>query len=258
MAPEAYEEVNRAWKGTCRAIFGTHIGELEEFGPYLGEVLVGRMVGSAYSSKEVMIGSRDYCKGARFFDFNSEHSEYDKILSKPLDINKIKDIDSLVDAVSEKIVYAGNKTFGNSKNVEASDSIMDSSNIFNSSRIIGGKYIAYCHLMQFSEYSFGSSSSGQSSHIAKCFGNNKLNRCFEVCGTMIATDCYFSYNVSDCNECLFSFNLRSKRHVIANIELEKENYIKLKEKLLGEIIDELRRKKRYRLSILDIMRGTTT
>jgi hypothetical protein len=41
--------------------------------------------------------------------------------------------------------------------------------------------------------------------------------------------------------------------MIANIQLRKERYMELKKKLLGDIADELKGKKRLSLSILDLV-----
>jgi hypothetical protein len=248
-----YEVLNKSWKSTCRILFGEELGELSEFKEYLSEPLVGQFFESCYSGKKIWVGSDKYNPDSRFFDFSSEISKYTKILSEPMRLDEIKDIDSLVDALKEKLVYAGCKSFGNSKNVVNSDSIMDSSNILNSSRIIRSKYVAYSYMMQYNEHCFGSTSSGESTHIARCFYNNSLSRCFEICGTIKASDSYFSYNIWSCNDCIFSFNLRSKRYMIANIQLRKERYMELKKKLLGDIADELKGKKRLSLSILDLV-----
>jgi hypothetical protein len=253
MQEELYESLNKSWKSTSRILFGEEIGELKDFKEYLSEPLVGKSVESCFSGKKIWMGSDKYAPDARFFDFKTENAEYAKALAKPLEINQIKDIDSLIDGIQEKIVYAGNKSFGNSKNVKESDSIVDSSNILNSSRLIGSKNIAYSYMMQFNEHCFGSTSSGQSMHIVRCFYNNSLSRCFEVCGIVSASESYFSYNIWNCNDCLFSFNLRSKKNMIANIQLGKEQYTELKKKLVEELADELKRKKKLDFSILDIV-----
>jgi hypothetical protein len=62
---------------------------------------------------------------------------------------------------------------------------------------------------------------------------------------------YYSFNCISCSNCIFAFNLRSKRNVIGNLELPKDEYARLKKKLVAEMADELRRKKRL-FSIADI------
>jgi len=250
-----YDTLNKSWKSTCRILFGEEIGELSEYRNYLSEPRLGMQAESCFSKNKVWMGSDKYCPDARFFDFCRESDEYAKLMSKPLKIDEIKDIDSLIGSVREKMIYAGNKVFGNSRNVEGSDSVVNSSNILNSSRLIGSKNIAYSYMMQNNENCFGSTSSGQSTHIIRCFYNNSLSRCFEVCGIVGASDSVFSYNIWNCNDILFSFNLRSKRNMIANIQLEREKYADLKKKLISEIADGLKQKKSLGISILDIVNG---
>jgi hypothetical protein len=254
MQHELQEALGKGWKTTCKSIFGEEIGELEEYADYLKEAVVGREVRSTFSGKKLWVASKNHCDGARFFDFAEENAELAK-LKGSLDINQVKDIDSLLEGIKETLVYSGNKVIGSSKFIADSDSVIDSMFIFNSSIILGGKCQAYTLLEQHSEYAFGSTSSGQSSNIIRCFYNNSLRRCFEVCATVIASDSYFSYNIWSCSDCMFSFNLRNKTHMIANVQLGKEQYGGLKRKLLGEIEQELKSKKRLDYSILDIVNG---
>jgi hypothetical protein len=254
MKPELQEALGKGWKGACKAIFGQEIGELEEYSDYLKEAVVGKAVKSSFSGKDLWVASRNHCEGARFFDFTDEGARLAE-LKGSLDINGIKDIDSLLDGLRETLVYSGNKVAGNSKFVEHSDSVVDGMFIFNSSLVIGGKCQAYTYVEQHSEYAFGCTSSGQSANLIRCFYNNSLNRCFEVCATVKAADSYFCYNIWSCSDCMFSFNLRNKAHMIANVQLEKGQYDGLKAKLLAEITQELKKKKRLDYSIMDIANG---
>jgi hypothetical protein len=254
MQPELQEALGKGWKSTCKAIFGEEIGELEEYADYLKEAVVGKTVKSSFSGKDLWVASRNHCESARFFDFTEEGAQLAE-LKGSLDINRIKDIDSLLEGLKETLVYSGNKVVGNSKFVNHSDSVVDGMFILNSSLVIGGKCQAYTYGEQYSEYAFGSTSSGQSANIIRCFYNNSLNRCFEMCATVKASDSYFSYNTWSCSDCMFSFNLRNKTHMIANVQLGKEQYSGLKSKLLNEISQELKRKKRLDYSILDIANG---
>ncbi|MBU0532343.1 hypothetical protein KKB44_02510 [Candidatus Micrarchaeota archaeon] len=254
MVFETYEVLNKAWKTTGKLVFGEEIGELNEYEKYLKEGLVGKSVTSCFSGEKVRVVSEQYNENAKFFDYEKEGIRFAE-LSTPFDINKIKDIDSLLGEIKERLIYSGNKVLGNSKNVADSDAVVDSNNILSSSIMMRSKYVAYAILMQDSEYVFGSTSSGQSSHIIRCFNNNSLRRCFECCTCVKSADCYFSYNLMNCGDCMFSFNLRAKQHSIANVQLEKEKYLELKKKLIGEIASGLKQKKRFEFSIIDVMNG---
>ncbi|MBI5228069.1 hypothetical protein HY988_05760 [Candidatus Micrarchaeota archaeon] len=251
--PNTYDLVNNAWKSTAKILFGSDIGELKEFEGYLKEAIVGHSVSSCFSAKPLFIMSEQYGKNSKFFDYSNELVQFNHIASAPVDINSIKDLDSLVSAIGEKIIYGANKVQGNSKFIEHSDTIIDSTAILNSSMIIRGKYLAYSYLMRDNEHTFGSESSGSSSHIVRCFYNGFLQRCFECTYSTKSSDCYFSYNLSQCTDCMFTFNSRAKRFMVGNVQLEKDSYAKLKSKLLAEITGELEKRKRLDFSIIDLM-----
>ncbi|MFA6530669.1 MAG: hypothetical protein WCT31_02975 [Candidatus Micrarchaeia archaeon] len=247
-------DINGAFKTTSKLLFGQEIGELADFDAYLREGLVGKQGKSIYSNSPIMLTSEQYCKSARFFDYNKEASEYQaREMSKPLDVNNIKDINSLMEAVGERLVYSGNKVLGNSDSVFNSDNVSDGYQVHDSSLIIKGKFVYASYLMNEPEYVFGCSSSGESSYLMRCFYNNTLKRCFECSLTVGSSDCYFTYNLTGAQDCMFSFNLRNVRNRIGNVQLPKEQYASLKKKLLSEMADELKRKKCMDLCIIDIL-----
>jgi hypothetical protein len=242
-------DLNSAFKTTCRLVLSQEIGEMHEFTEYLSEPLIGKQVKSALSGKNLWVSTDYYCKGARFFDYVDESAKFQ---SKPINPDDIKDIDSLFNAVKENIVYSGSKVLGISTEVENSDHVSDSSSVLNSSIVIKSKFIAYCHLKRNTEYAFACTSSGNSSYILRCFNTTYLKRCFECSDTANSADVYFSYNLIGCNNCMFSFNASNKKNLIGNIQLSQEQYTKLKSKLLNEICEELRAKKKLSYSILNL------
>ncbi|MDD5172391.1 MAG: hypothetical protein PHF60_05140 [Candidatus ainarchaeum sp.] len=253
MASETYGLVNAAWKSTTKILFGQPIGELEEFEDYLQRAVIGHDVKSSYSSRPLLVASENYPPTARFFDYPGELEQFSKEASKPVDINKIKDLDSLREAVKEKIVYGANKSLGNSQHIEHSDAIIDSTALLNCSMIIRSRYLAYSYLMRDNEYTFGSTSSGASSFIVRCFYNTLLKRCFECSYSTVSSDCYFSYDIHGCNDCIFAFNVQAKHYIVANVQLDRDSYLSLKSKLIGEIAEELKAKKRLEFSLFDLM-----
>jgi hypothetical protein len=246
-------DLPQAFKATCKILFGQEIGEVAEFDAYLKEGLVGKKGKSLFSGKPIWVTSEEYCPKAKFFDFNDEQQQFHSTLAKPIAIDDIKDIDSLLSAVSEKLVYSGNKVLGNSHFVANSDNVSDSAYVQDSSMIVKGKFVHSCYLMNESEYVFGCASSGESSYLMRCYYNNTLKRCFECSLTVGSSDCYFTYNLTACNDCMFSFNLRNARNMLGNVQFPKDQYAELKKKLLGEMADELKRKKRMSLCIVDIL-----
>ena len=241
-------DIGQAFKTTSKVIFGEEIGELSDFGPYLEEMLLPyRMEKSCVSGKGVMVSNLFYPGGAKFVS----QDEIPSLKFAPLNVNEIKDIDSLFEAASERAVFCGNKQFGRNTGVSEVDNCVDSSSIHFGHNIYNVKGGAYVSHMREAEHVFGASAFPSANHCIRICEGVGANRCFEAYyGTSLA-DMYYSFNCIGCSDCIFAFNLRFKRHAIGNLGLPKDEYARLKKKLVSEMADELRRKKRL-FSIAEI------
>ncbi|MDD5337351.1 MAG: hypothetical protein PHS02_02610 [Candidatus ainarchaeum sp.] len=239
-------DLNEAWKSTCKIVFGEEIGELEEFGKYLGgNVLELGMRKSSISGQPVTLSSLNEICGSAKFISNDEVPAYQKATQDiQLDINQVKDIDSVLSALKEKFCYSGNVVLGNSNDVGLSDNCTDSSHVYKSQVVGDGcKYVAFSSQVRQTQYAFGVTYDGGSKFAIRGFCTYKLNRCFENLNTFDSSDCYFTAGLRSCSNCMFSFNLRNKNNAIGNLALQKDAYLALRKKLLAEITDELKRKK---------------
>ncbi len=238
-----YNELNRAWKTTCRIVLGDEVGELKDFSGWLKEIVpeFGRMK-SRVSGKDVIFAKKNYCADARFvsldeIDFRQKF--------EPLGINQIKDIDSIAAAVAERWEYAGNKALGNSHFVEESDNVMDSQYVAESANVHRSSHVysAY-YVNEGSRYVFGGNWVAAGEFIIKGSGANP-KRCFENHWSGNCSDAYFSFFNMDCSEIMFCFGQKNKRHCIGNLQLDKERYAGLKRKLIDEVREELERSKTF-------------
>ena len=101
-----YDGINNAWKSACRILLGDEIGDLEQIEDYLY-----RYIGhinekkSVISDKPVTISGSEICDNGKIIE-NEEIEEYELLLkSVKLDIDSIKDVDSILEAVGEKLYY---------------------------------------------------------------------------------------------------------------------------------------------------------
>jgi len=246
MDSQLYGELNKSWKSTCRILLGEEIGDLIEYETYLSEYYPNiRKRKSHISGKEVNIALDHYCDEANFILF--EETKEKQIKPESLNINEIKDIDSVLEAISEKWEYVGNKVLGNSNFVEASDIVINSNYVLNSANVQESSYVFssfYCH--SGSKYVFGSNWLGESGEfVIRGTGCYNVKRIFE--GSLITTcsDIYFSHNCLGCHDLLFCFNQRSKNYRIGNLDLPKEQYSDLKKKLMEEVKEELKKSKQF-------------
>ncbi len=236
--------IEQAFELTFRAIFGECDVSLDELKDYLlryhPQVTKS---GSNLSGKDVLLSSDKYRVDGKFIS----HDEIDwKKQFSPLDINEIKDIDSIIGAITDRICYTGNKVFGNSHYVAETDNCFDSSYVYNAHNIHDSKYIAHsAFIRENSQYVFGSTYLLRSAFLIKAMWADKLTRCFETYASGFSSDLFFCYNCNDCAQAMFSFNLRSKRYAIGNLEVPKGKYFGLKKKLLKESAELIKRDKSF-------------
>jgi hypothetical protein len=240
---QLYGVLNKAWKSTCRVVLGDEVGELKDFEAWLNEGYPEvQMKKSHVSGKGVMLWENRYCDKARFV---SEEEVVERKVD-PLTINEIKDIDSIINAVSEKWEYAGNRIQGNSSFVENSDIIIDSQYVADSTNILNSQYVHSTFMIRRgSKYIFGSGGFGEGEFVVRSVDCYNIKRVFGSYFAVDSSDIFMSFNCSGCMENMFTFSQKNKRHCIGNMELPKDKYSKIKESLLAEIRDELKAKKRF-------------
>ena len=238
-----YNELNKVWKSTCRILFGEEIGELKEYEEWLKEYMPPlTTVKSSISGKEVILGLPYYCKDAHFIALDEARERS----IEPLTINEIKDIDSIIEAISEKWEYCGSKISGRSTYVDSSDTVFDSHYIADSFNVYKSTYVfASAGVRTDCKYIFGSVglTDGEEFIIRGC-GSSYSKRCFDIRTVLKSSDLYFCANCDGCSDLMFSFNQKNKRNMIGNLSLPKDKYFSLKSKLIAEIRDELKKKKK--------------
>jgi hypothetical protein len=240
---EVYNELNKAWNATCKVLFGEEIGELKEYEEWLKEYMpVTGKRKSHISGKEVTVTFDEYCKDARFVSLDEAKEKS----IEPLTINEIKDIDSIVEAISEKWEYVGDRILGKSTFIKSSDIVFDSHYVLDSSHIENSQYIFGSRgVRDSSKYVFGSIGCAICEFLIKIYGASYMKRCFEVCYSNSSSDLFFSAYCINCSDLLFSFNQKNKRYMIGNLQLPKDKYLFLKTKLMEEIKDELKKNKSF-------------
>ncbi len=238
-----YGELNKAWKTTSRILFKDEIGELKEYEGWLSEYIINPV-----ERGEVKVTSSDYPKNARYVSYKS--IDFMKRF-EPLNINEIKDIDSIVEALKERFIYAGNIVLGKSQFVEKSNNVIDSHYILNSNFITKGKYIAHSSYLQKSQYIFGCHDADNTNFAIRsiCFGGaEQSQRLFEIMSVETSADVYYSSNISGSHEIMFSFFLYGKSYYIGNIQLERSKYFSIKEAFLEQLRELLKKGKAPKFS----------
>ncbi len=247
---ECLSELEKRWAQACKLVLGGEIGEMKRYEGWLS-ALPDRVytAKSAISGKEVAFSTDYYPKTARKISFDEAD-----FLEKPapLDIDDIKDIDSLVNAVRERVSYCGNVVLGNSSHVVGSTNITDSHYVYRTSRSGDSKYLAYCSMSRLSESCFGVASPGESQHLIVGNSTYRAKRGLELWMAANTSDSYYVFYTNNCSDCIFCFNAKNLRYAIGNIVLGKEKYAKVKGALLEQFRDELEAKKKLP-SLLEVI-----
>lgn len=242
MAPP--KEVEDAFASTFKLIFGQCNNRLDDYKDYLLSAHHPPFSrNSCLSSKTIVLSSDRYEKGAKFIS-QDEISSLPK--PAPLNINEIKDLDSIVGAIGERAYYTGNKQFGTSEHISESDNCLDSFYVHGSHTIQASKYVAYSsYVRENSEHIFGGTTMLRSRFLIHCLASDSLTRSFESHFCITSSDLFFCFGCVACADAMFSFNLHSKRNCIGNLELPKERYLALKKKLVGESREYLEKHKKF-------------
>jgi hypothetical protein len=197
----------------------------------------------------VVLGIKEYAKNARFLSF--DEIDYGKKYPQ-LPLNDLKSTASVMDLVRDRFAYAGNLVIGKSSHVEKSANISDSHYVYDCALYGDCKYMYKSTLGRLNEDLFGSHGCGESQFCIRCTQTFRDRRCFEAWMTQNCSDVYYSFNLDFCSDCIFCFNLRNRHHCIGNVQLEPEEYNRIKERLLAEMAEILKAKKELP-SLLDIL-----
>jgi len=123
---------------------------------------------------------------------------------------------------------------------------------FRSALMSGCKYCLYSFWPRDSQYVLGCHYAFSCSFCVRCFYSENLTRCFEVSDSANCSDCYFCYNCENLQDCMFCFNTKAKKYAIANMELPKERYKEIKQKVLVSIVNRLEKEKTLDVGIFSL------
>ncbi|MCX6771466.1 MAG: hypothetical protein NTX79_05420 [Candidatus Micrarchaeota archaeon] len=230
-------KLDSSWRSACRIIFGREIGPLAKYQAWLGASLPrGARRKSHLSGKDVAVAFDAFPSSARFV--SSEELQLNR--GYGVSVNDMKDVDSLLGALSEKCEYAGNRHLGNSAFVESSDIVLDSQYVRNSTNVEESQYVDSSFMIRKgSKHIFGCGALGNGEFLIRVTDSYGQKRSLESSMVGTSSDCYFCHNVLGSREMMFSFGQRNKSYCIGNTQLPKEKYLELKRKILAEVADIL-------------------
>src|SRR3989338_2569443 len=142
--------------------------------------------------------------------------------------------------------------YGTNTNVAESSLYYDSHTCLRGIGLNKSKCDLYCFWPRYSEYSLGCYYLFSSQFCIKCYNSENLTRCFEMSDCNNCSDSMFCHNSENLKNCIFCFNTKSKQYAICNVEVGREKYMKIKKKILDEIINKLEKDKKLDLNIFNL------
>ncbi len=238
-----YEKLNEAFKKTSKILLGGEIGDLKDYENYLMEDAHRlRIEPSTESGKDVYISSGFYPKRGKFISFD-EVNFFKKF--EPLNINEIKDIDSIVEAIKERglVKYVGNVILGNSRAYSKVDKIFNSIYVYNGYNIYESKFVAYSSFIRYGEYCFGVHGAGEASFSMRNAAFGLSRKVFESTYVTYSSNIYFSSLITGSNNVMFSFNQYGRNYIIGNLEIGRDKFNEISTSLIEQIREEIIRGK---------------
>jgi hypothetical protein len=141
---------------------------------------------------------------------------------------------------------------GENFNCVASPLVYHGTNAYKTYDLTYGENAGVCFLPLNSKYTYGCYRILESQFSMKCYNSLYLNRCLELDSCNKCADSYFCHNSEALSDCMFCFNMKGRRHNIGNTQLDRDAYAKAKTALVGQMADELDRKKGLKWNIFNI------
>lgn len=149
-----------------------------------------------------------------------------------------KDFSSIEDVLKawEEIKYLTGEKYINSTDVAESDGIYNSNSVYHSVSIFDSKNTIYCYKIFDCNYMFASRDNSSCTLGIRVKESIFCSSSFEVSWSNKISKSMFIHDSFDLYECLFCSHLRSKKYCIANMQFEKEEYLKIKKMVTAWVL----------------------
>jgi hypothetical protein len=142
----------------------------------------------------------------------------------------------------EKLDYHVGGRYLDSKEVMESDGIYESSSIYRSTLQFGCQNIVYGYMNSNSKYLVASRDNGASTSGIRFNQNKYCATGYDVIWSSKVSKSMYIRDSVDLYECMFCTSLRSKKYCIANMQFEKDEYLKIKGMVTKWAVDQLKKK----------------
>ncbi len=234
--------IDEAFRTTSRVIFGTEIGNVDDN----TELLTERP--DIPKQITTFFGNEGFYPPVFFFKNIPKNlmiiGEEELVSAEAkITISSEESLQSIIQKMGDISLFRIDMTEGKISNIVKSSLIYHGINAYYVDDLTFGKNCAYCTFALTTEAVFGSFRAIHSKYCIRCEGPYNCTACFECDVCTNCSNCYYCHNCEGCSDCMFCFNVKSKRYAIGNVEIGKEKYLKIREIVLKELVEEIKNRK---------------
>ncbi|MBU0586514.1 hypothetical protein KJ780_03310 [Candidatus Micrarchaeota archaeon] len=247
-------ELEEAFEKTTQLVLGNGLTDLNEYKEWLEKDLFGKIG----RTKSVKSGKAVYFPSVPNFERIAgnmltleESLEYGKnaLSEKQVEKLSLKNAGETLKGISSTSVEV---VYGHNIGIKECAGYGPSQYCYRSCFAWFDKFCACSFWPRTSEYCFGVSRILDSKFCIRCFDSTNLTRCFEVSDSTSCSDLYFSHNCENVRDGILCFNIKNKKYAVGNIEVGREQYMRIKKMLLEWVGKELEGKKKLEIRIFNI------
>ncbi|VVC04185.1 Uncharacterised protein [Candidatus Bilamarchaeum dharawalense] len=240
-----WPELEKEFSNTTRILLGESLSGIDDYGSWLGKhIPLPHPAKSAVSDKIVWNFPTLNFMGRKISTKRSISMEEMGMVNQTkftFDDIKSSDLKDMMTRIVTPIAYAiGNYRWRTYTNVDKCGGAGDGMFLYYGDDLYGGiKNVAYSNYTMYSQNMFGCHNTPYSQFCIHTYNSVKVTRAFEVDGCYHSSDILFCHNSEGLTDCMFCFNVKNKRYAIGNIEVGREQYMRVKKILLQTITSQL-------------------
>ncbi len=155
-------------------------------------------------------------------------------------VSKDAAIEAILARLSPIAFYNVDYDTGENRNMSETPMKYHSTDCFRVGDATYSKKCGYCTHVQRCEGVFGSSILMiDSTFSLRCHDCVKVNASMDMDSCKNCHRCMFCHNCEGLSDCLFCFNTKNKSYAVGNVEVGRENYLKIRKMVVDEVLQRI-------------------
>ncbi len=242
----------KAFQETTSLLFGQPLAGLEKHSEWLSrKVPPGDICNSAIGGKEIYVP-----RYAAFKEIprrlSAGKEAYAELSARKIALEDADGVGSISRKLKSIAMFITEFEHGTNLEVQGSTIYLNLMHAYKIVDCFESKHIAYSFFSDNCDHVFGMSKCFNCNFSINCQDSGDLKRCFEADFSKNCSDLLFCHNCENVRDSMFCFNAKSKRYAVANVEVGKEEYLRLKAMLVKHVLGQLEKHKGLKIDIYNV------